>query len=680
MATADARTLKQAPALATPPPALTQRWALAGLLGAVLLNVHHVAPWCLPLAAGAIAWRIWAAQRPLRLPGRMLRIAVLLILTLAVLISFRTLNGLDAGASLLVAMMALKLMETQRNRDWLIVLGGALFLLLAACLASQSLWLLPLYAAELWLLCAALYALGAHDRPVATALLLRASARNLLIALPLALLLFMFFPRLTGALWTMPRDDEAVTGLGNEMSPGSISDLVDSDEPAMRAHFDGPLPPLEQRYWRGPVLDRFDGFTWTRVHGSPAEREEAPVVAFTGPEYSYNVTLEPNSHGVLIGLDLPRELPRDLEKAFRSFDGQLMAGEPANSAIAYHLVSSPNHRATGDLPDALRRLDLWLPAGRNPRTLELARALRTAARDDRGFIQAALGYLHDNGFEYTRAPPKLGRNSIDDLLFETREGFCGHYASAFAVLMRAGGLPAHVVTGYLGGTWNHFGGYLLIKQSNAHAWTEVWLNGSGWVRVDPTAVIDTRQYQSDLEDAAAGFGVAAGRTRVARWFAASSQAWQAVNAWWQDQFVGFTANKQLALLGRMGFKSRDYQTLIALLALGGAAWLSLLAWRGRGLADGKPRDALGRSWRHLERCLRRRISARAPHEGPVAYGERLACERPELAATVRLLTRQYAQLRYGRDCDDAALRRFYRAVRQFSARSARVRATATTHR
>ncbi len=161
---------------------------------------------------------------------------------------------------------------------------------------------------------------------------------------------------------------------------------------------------------------------------------------------------------------------------------------------------------------------------------------------------------------------------------------------------------------------------------------------------------------------------------------ASSQAWQAVNAWWQDQFVNFNANRQLALLGRLGFKAGDYQTLVALLALGGAIWLSFLAWRGRGLADGKPRDALGRSWRRLERSLRRRISARAPHEGPVAYGERLAGERPEFAASVRLLTREYAQLRYGRGCDDAAVQRFDRAVRQFSARPARARATAATRR
>lgn len=657
----------QAPAL----PAAAQRWVLAGLLGAVLLNVGHIAPWCLPLGASAVAWRVWSLQRAVRMPGRIARAAVLVVLTLAVLVSFRTLNGLDAGASLLVAMMSLKLMETQRIRDWLIVLGGALFLLLAACLASQSLIRVPFYAAELWLLCAALYAVGARDRPAEARLLLRASARNLLIALPLAMLLFLFFPRLTGSLWSVPREDEAITGLGDQMSPGDITELVDSEEPALRVRFDGPLPPATERYWRGPILHRFDGVKWSRLH---PEAADPPAVEFAAPEYGYMVTLEPNSHGVLIALDLPLGPPRDLTSAFATFDRQIVSALPLSGAVSYHLVSSPRHHASEGLDPAERALDLQLPPGRNPRTLELAHALRMRAPDEHAFVQVVLDYLRDNGFEYTRAPQPLGRHSIDDLLFRTREGFCGHYASAFAVMMRAGGVPAHVVTGYAGGAWNRFGHYLLIRQSNAHAWTEVWLDDIGWLRVDPTAVVDTH-YATELEDAAAGeIGARATASSLARWFRMSGQAWQAVNAWWQDQFVHFNASKQMRLLGRLGFRDRDYQTLVALLALGGALWLSLLAWRGRGLADGKPRDALARSWRRLERALTRAAGPRAPHEGPVAWGERVAAEWPELAGTVRLLTREYAQLRYGRECSSAALLRFDRAVRLFSPRIGRRRA------
>jgi transglutaminase-like putative cysteine protease len=646
-------------------PAATQRWALAGLLGAVLLNLHHTAPWCLPVALAGAAWRIWAAQRPSRLMGRALRVGVAVVLTLAVLIGFRTLNGLDAGASLLVAMAALKLMETQRVRDWLIVVGASLFLLLAACLAAQALWLIPFYAAELWLLCTALYALGAGPNVPAPALLLRTAARSLLLALPLAILLFLFFPRLPGSLWAVPREDEAVTGLGEQMSPGSISQLTESDEPAMRVSFDGALPPRAERYWRGPVLHEFDGYTWRRIRadfGSP------PPLEFAGRGYRYEVTLEPNTHGVLIALELPRGVPVQPPSVFATFDYQLIGSKSASSAISYRLESFPQHRSLEALSPDVRALDLALPRARNPRSLELAHSLRAAAKDERAYVKAVLDYLQQGGFEYTLTPPRLNLNSIDDLLFNTHEGFCGHYASAFAMLMRAGGIPAHVVTGYLGGEWNRFGSYLLIRQANAHAWTEVWLDGLGWLRIDPTAVVAPDRLNSDLDDVLAGAGVASRRASAAPWIAATVQAWQAMNAWWQDEFINFNMTKQLNLLGALGLKDRDLEALVVLLAVGGTLWLSLLAWRGRQTSAALPRDALSRSWRTLERTLRRGSAARAPYEGPITYSERIASERPELAATLKPLARHYAHLRYGRHCSAAQLQRFRRAVRLFTAR------------
>lgn len=651
-------------------PAAAQRWVLAGLLGAVALNAGHTAPWCLPLAVAAVAWRVWAMQHALPAPGRAVRTLILVILTAAVFVSFQTLNGLDAGASLLVAMMSLKLLETQKVRDWLIVLGGALFLLLAACLSSQELMRVPLYGAELWLLCAGLYAVGARNRPVATRVLLRASARNLIIALPLSVLLFLFFPRLTGALWSVPHEEEARTGLGDQMSPGDITNLVDSEEPALHVRFDGELPPPQERYWRGPVLHRFDGTTWTRLR---QDALEPAAVESAQPEYGYTVTLEPNTHGVLIGLDLPLEPPRGIAAVFMSFDRQILSANPVNGAVSYHLVSALRHRYPAGLSPEERSIDLQLPPERNQRSLELGRSLRERAADDRAFVQLALNYLRDNGFEYTRSPQRLGRNSVDELLFRTHEGFCGHYASAFATLMRAGGVPARVVTGYAGGSWNRFGHYLLVRQSNAHAWTEVWLADTGWIRVDPTAVVDTR-YASELDDSLApGTDARGPASALSRWLRNSAQAWQAVNAWWQDQFVHFTAAKQMRMLARLGFRDRDYQTLVAVLAVGGAVWLSLLAWRGRGLAEGKPRDALGRSWRRLERALSHRFGARSPHEGPVAWGERLLADHPQLGNPVVTLTRRYAQLRYGPACSAEALVHFDREVRLFSARVGRLR-------
>ncbi len=644
-------------------PASTQRWVLAGLMGAVLLNAGHTALWCLPVAVGAAAWRVWAAQHASRLMGRSLRLGVAVVLTLAVLLSFRTFNGVDAGASLLVAMAALKLMETRRQRDWQIVLGAALFLLLAACLDAQSLWRMPLYAGELWLSCTAMYALGAGAQVPAATALARNSGRGLLLALPFAILLFLCFPRLSGSLWSVPREDEAVTGLGEEMSPGSISELAQSDEPALRVRFDGPLPPLAERYWRGPVLHQFDGYAWHRTHeklGPP------PATQFLGRGYSYEVTLEPNTHGVLIALELPRGIPTE-PPAYVTYDSQLMSSKPRDAASNYRLESYPQHLSLDALDPKVRVMDLALPRGRNPRSLALAHNLRDAANDDRAYVRAVLDYLEHGGYAYTLTPPRLSANSIDDLLFNTHEGFCGHYASAFATLMRAGGIPARVVTGYLGGEWNRFGSYLLIRQSNAHAWTEVWLDGMGWVRVDPTAVVAPDRLTRDLDDVLAAAGEAHGLGTLP-WLAATVQAWQSINAWWQDKVIYFNLSKQLQLLGVLGLKEHDLESLVALLAAGVTLWLSLLAWHGRQRAAARTYDALGRSWRVLELALARSTTARAPYEGPIAYSERVASERPDLAATLKPLARHYARLRYGPRGTLAQVQRFRRAVRFFTAR------------
>jgi transglutaminase-like putative cysteine protease len=621
-----------------------------------------------PVALGSAGWRLRAGTTATPLMGVPWRVAVVLVMTTAVLLSFRTLNGVSAGASLLVAMAALKLMETHQARDWLIVVGAALFLLLAACLDAQALWRLPLYAAELWLLCTALYALSPGNTSAAPATLLRASGRGLLAALPLAILLFLFFPRLAGAFWSVPRPDEARTGLGDDMSPGSISRLVESDEPALRVRADGPLPPPTARYWRGPVLHDFDGYTWRRQHGSSGN---AAPLEYSGSSYRYEVTLEPNAHQVLIGLEMPRPDEQTRQLARLTFDYQLMMPRPLDRPLHYQMESFAQYQSTEPLSPAIRRLDLSLPAGRNPRSVELAHTLRAQAASDRAFVDAVLDYFRRGSFAYTLTPPLLDFDSIDDLLFRSHEGFCGHYASAFAMLMRAGGVPARVVTGYLGGQWNPFGRYLLVRQADAHSWTEVWLEGRGWMRVDPTSVVAPSRLTDGFDPlAAAGFD--GERTlRAAPWMLSTVQAWQAMNVWWQDQFVSFNFSKQLGLLSWLGLPGNDWRALAVLLAAGGAVWSALMAWR---LAPrlARPRaDALGTAWHELERFLQRRVAPRSPSEGPIAYADRIAARAPQLAGQLKPLAWRYARLRYGSGCSATQLQQFRRAVRLFRAHAGR---------
>ena len=635
------------------------RLALAGLLVAAALNAHHTAWWCLPVLAAASLWYLRTALHPSEAPPRLLRVAMALLLTIGVLLSFRTLNGLEAGATLLTAMTAAKLFEARAIRDWYVILGAALFLLLAACLDRQQLWRLPLYLATLWICAAALRGLdgGSNQSP---AVLARGAGRQLLLALPLGLVLFVFFPRLPGAFWALPTGEEAVTGLSDEMNPGDISKLVESDEPALRARFNGPVPSVPQRYWRGPVLRDFDGHTWRRRHG---ETQRTPAVEYRGPAWHYTVTIEPNAHGTVLALEFVQ--PGDLPFVRITDDFQLLAARPITQAQSYTLASYPDAQAAADLTPAARRIDLTLPPRRNPRTLALAAQLRAQAPSDSAYVDAALAYLRDGGFEYTLVPPRLGRDSADDLLFETRLGFCAHYASAFVVLMRAGGIPARVVTGYLGGEWNHIGNYLTVRQSDAHAWAEVWIAGRGWVHTDPTAMVAPERLSRGLLDFGGERAGSHARLLRAPWLANALQTWDALNAWWQDNVVGYNFTRQLDLARWLGFADGDWKALAIALGTGLVAWMLWMAWTlRRALGAARP-DALNRAWRRVDARLAQAGLARPAHEGVLAHAQRVAKERPDLGQRLLPLASRYAQLRYGESGTAAELRDFVRSARAF---------------
>ncbi|MFT3905405.1 MAG: DUF3488 and transglutaminase-like domain-containing protein [Steroidobacteraceae bacterium] len=633
---------------------------LIAFAGAVLLNLHHVALWSIPIALAAVIWRARGVWQTQKLPGRGLRLLLAAGLIVGVLLSFRTLNGLAAGATLLVVMSAAKLLEARGLRDGYILCGTSCFLLLAACLDAQQIWRVPLLGVELWLIAGALRQLGSGvQHRTAYAPLLRQSGRALLWSLPLALLLFLVFPRLPGSFWTMGMEDEAITGLGDEMSPGSISRLSESDEPALRARFDGPLPAPAQRYWRGPVLHDFDGYTWRRRPGFFAG---GSAVTAEGAPLHYEVTLEPASHNVLIALELARDAP--LPDSRISDDYQILSMRPLTQSISYALDFYPRTRTSLTPGTLARRVDLALPANRNPRSVQLGRQLRAQAGDDTRFVAAVLDYFRNGGFEYSLTPPQTSLNSVDDFLFGSHLGFCGHFASAFTTLMRAGGVPARVVTGYLGGEWNPVGGYLTVRQSHAHAWSEVWLPQRGWVRVDPTAVVAPERLTRDIFELATGATPQmARRLRQAPLVGRVLQSWEALNAWYQDRVVGFNASRQLALLAKLGLPDADWRTFAWL--LGGAAtlWVLWMSWTLRRVLDTAGPDALGRAWLLFCRRCARAGSVRGAHEGPQDYLRRLVSRHPQQAAQLTALIQQYIHLRYASDPTSQAVADFTAQVR-----------------
>lgn len=620
---------------------------------AVLLHVDRLPLWCSAAALLALLWRAavawqWPAGLRPALPGRILRVLVVMALFALTLAAFRTVNGIAAGSALLAGMGAAKLLETRRHRDGFFVAAVALFLLTSACLDRQSLGRLPAYALTLWLACAALAALGGQREGRDIRRALRTAGRALQWAVPFAAVVFVLFPRIPGPLWGMGASSAATSGLGEEMTPGSISELSMSDAIVFRAQINGPLPASEQRYWRGPVLHEFDGSTWRRLPGQlaitqPIGHRAEPVIQ--------QITLEPTGMRWWFALDTVGASPAPQVQL--TFDQQLISTRPVSDVTNYAVTSWLQTRQDGPLSSVAQRMDLRLPPRRNPRSLALAQQLRSQSSSDSDYVQRTLQWLRSGGFVYSLSPPLLGSDAVDELLFDTREGFCGHYASAFTSLMRAGGVPARVVTGYQGGEWNPIGRYLLLRQSDAHAWSEVWLEGQGWTRVDPTTMVAPERLQRSLRDllpASASIGLRLARSN---WLAPLLQRWDAAGQWWQHSVVGYDWRTQQSVLESLGLDAGDLlQQLLWLCAAAALWWLVMWALPWLRQQHRQRPLPLARDWARLRQQLQRCGVQHSAQLGPLQLAQAGAQLFPDLACLLHDSAQRYAVLRYGPPVDD----------------------------
>jgi transglutaminase-like putative cysteine protease len=621
-------------------------WVTGGLALSVLPHVPHIRAWVLLLAAAAAALRIASEVNRWQPLQKWLRSVLAFVALLAVLLDYRTLNGIDAGTALLVIMAGMKLLETRTVRALTVIVFLSYFALFAAFLYNQNLLRLPYMLVTAWLLTVTLMRI--HQTTTAMSVREAASitGKMLLQSLPLAILLFLLFPRLPGQFWAVaPVRGAATTGLSDEMSPGDVSELSVSGELAFRARFDGALPPARERYWRGPVLHMFDGRTW-RQPRTPFVPQQ---VASTGTTYEYDLMLEPHERRWIFALDVATRWPG--QRAIRTSDLQLLSPreQPISTLTSFRLQSATAYTVSGPLPAFMRQVDLWLPEGRNARSLALAREMRERAGSDAAFIAAVLAKFRDEEYFYTLEPPRLGLDSVDDFLFNTRRGFCEHFASAFTVLARAAGIPARVVTGYQGGEYNPLNGYLRIRQSDAHAWSEVWLEGRGWERVDPTAAVAPERIERGIEAALAEGGESLPGSYLQNNALLSPLrfAWDATNTFWNNQVVGFSEDQQRWLLDRFSFGDGDWQQLGVALALSlvafFAAMSAYLGWRFRP----RSKDPLAQIYDQLCRKLGKHGLTRAPHEGPSDYVARVLQARPELAPQLVEARNLYVALRYG---------------------------------
>lgn len=615
-------------------------WLIAVAGCGLLPHAAHLPGWLNAVALLLFIWRL--AQWRLGWPGAGTTVKLLVVIACCagVTLTFGRLFGREPGVALLTLLLVLKLHELHSVRDGHTVVLLGYFMLLAAFLYSQSPGTAALLFAAMVVITAALIALTGPPAPPTA--LLRHAGRMLLQALPFMLVLFVLFPRVPGPLWGLPLDAfSGRSGLSDSMSPGSISELSLSGEIAFRVHFDNEPPPARDLYWRGPVLTEFDGRTW-RPGDSARRLDSALPHAVNGTRLHYEVTLEPHGKNWLFALETVAGLPAG---ARISDDWQVFSGDGVRNRrrdrFESVLAVRPGTDEAAPLLEAARRL----PAGGNPRTRALARQLHLDAGSDRATVDAALALFRREAFVYTLTPPLLGTDGVNEFLFDTRRGFCEHYAGAFVFLMRAAGLPARVVTGYQGGERNSFDDYIVVRQSDAHAWAEVWLPGEGWLRVNPTAAILPSRVERGLSALPAGEPVPLAARVDLGWLRALRQRVDAANNAWNQWVLSYDQQKQQALLARLGMSQPDWRSMTAWMA--GLCALLAAALTLWALRRAHPGDALARAWRTLDRTLRTAGLGRQPWEGPLDYGERVSAARPDLAADLRTACRLYADARYG---------------------------------
>lgn len=539
----------------------------------VLPQVENLPVWCSAMAALVMLWRAWLAIKGLPLPSRWWLLALTGITVVATLATHKTLLGRDAGVTLIVVLLALKTLELRARRDAFVVFFLSFFTMLSNFFYSQSLLTaLAMLVALLGLLTALV---NAH-MPVGKPPLLQAAKTAgwmALLGAPIMAVLFVLFPRMA-PLWGVPSDAMAGrSGLSASMQVGSIASLALDESIAMRIRFEGAAPAQSSLYFRGPVLSTFNGRDWQPLRSALPARMQIPAeLEVKGSAVRYQVTMEGNKHPWLLVLDATVQKPELVGiEARMSPELQWITDRPLNDLVRYSAQSyldfshGPRRYMAG-LMDYLE-----LPAGSNPRTLQLATQMQAAPRysqaNDAQLVAAVLERLSQGGYSYTLDPGVFGQHTADEFWFDRKEGFCEHIASSFVILMRALNVPARIVTGYQGGEKNTLDDYWVVRQRDAHAWAEVWLAGRGWVRVDPTASVAPGRIGS-LERLQAPRGAIASALlgNVNPQVALGLRAiWEAANNAWNQRILNYTQGKQLNLLKDIGFASPSWEDLVYLL-------------------------------------------------------------------------------------------------------------------
>ena len=614
-------------------------------------NLENWVPACFVVFA---IWRYLIEKNNWAYPKLWLRLPLTIAGGIAVLVTYGSLFGRDASVGLLAVMISMKLLETRTKRDFVVMVVLSYFLTVNILLFTQAIWVFLAVLLALTGLTACLISVSHQSKqttisPQIWKVQAKLAGKLLLQATPIMLVLFVLFPRIPGPIWGIPQDAySGMTGLSDSMEPGNISQLSLSSKIAFRVEFKSVIPANNQLYWRGPVLWHQEGRRWQMTSDSiplPTETLET-----SGAATDYTITLEPHNRNWLLMLDLPDMASSTLPaEAHIKHDMQVLSKEPIRTRIRYQGHSYLHYTLGAELSEHERTLALQLLEDENPQTRQLAAKWASENKSPTAIIEAALTMFREQPFVYTLAPPRLGKEPVDDFLFNTKRGFCEHYASSFVYLMRAAGVPARIVTGYQGGEINPNGNYLIVRQSDAHAWAEVWLQDKGWVRVDPTSAVSPDRIEF-------GIGTALPDSNLLPLLSRQDYPvlknlymnWDAVNNGWNQWVLGYDQAKQLALLKKLINKDiawEDIGLILVVTMIALMLFVSYLLLRNNGVLL----NPTNKIYQQFLKKLSKAGVTKLRHEGAIDFGKRAAKTLPNKAIEILEISALYSSMQYAKD-------------------------------
>ena len=643
-------------------------WLAAALLFVLPPMFDGLVIWVPTLLLVAIMAKFWMEPRGYRLRFLPLKVVLVVAAVIAIFISYGAIKGIEPGVSFIIVLMSLKIFEahTVREFHFMVMLGWVLCL--CGFFLAQDLAIAVCIMIAFTLLTTALVqfyrglAAGRIWPPLRGALILLAQA------VPLIVLLFLLFPRVTtGFRLLLTPNLTSASGFSDRLSPGSVESLASSTAVAFRAEFpDGNLPPRAPLYWRGLVLTQGEGMEW-RSREAPRATAHSPQEVRSGNTIRQWVTIEPHGENWMFALDRPVTAPPG---AFLTPGSYLSSWQRIMKPRRYEVRSSLEI-ARQELEPHERKRVLEVPESISPRVRELAQSWSAADPNPHAIVGRALDFFRTQRFRYSLSPGEYKRNDLEEFLFRRRIGFCEHYAASFATLMRLAGVPARVVVGYLGGEFNEMGHFYLVRQSDTHAWCEVWLPDTGWMRVDPTNVVAPERvnfgFESFLERSASAGEISRGFTRTfARqpFFAKIRVTWQTLNYAWDSRVLGFDAEAQDALTKEIGLPDLRPVSLLFLSAILAAGFAVILATWMQLQARAHP-DPIHSLYARFCAKATRLGAPRDPAEGPVDFARRAGRILPRESERIATISNCYVGLRYGPKIDLSMLHQFAHEVRLF---------------